>query len=48
MEKREEQREKKEGEQVKGYAGVCPECGCQLVYQEGCAFCPECGYGRCF
>jgi ribonucleoside-diphosphate reductase alpha chain len=27
--------------------GQCPECGSSLVYQEGCHFCPLCGYTRC-
>jgi glycosyltransferase involved in cell wall biosynthesis len=25
----------------------CPDCGCELVHQEGCERCPCCGYGRC-
>ncbi len=25
----------------------CPECGSQLVYQEGCLNCPACGYTKC-
>jgi len=25
----------------------CPNCGCLLVRQEGCLFCPNCGWGRC-
>ena len=28
-------------------AGVCPDCGVTLFYQEGCANCPGCGYSRC-
>jgi ribonucleoside-diphosphate reductase alpha chain len=27
--------------------GQCPECGNLLVYQEGCQFCPTCGYTKC-
>lgn len=28
-------------------AGVCPDCGSTLFYQEGCATCQTCGYSRC-
>ena len=31
------------GEQVK----ICPQCTSQVVYQEGCYICPECGWGAC-
>jgi len=30
-------------EQVK----LCPQCMTQVVYQEGCYICPECGWGAC-
>jgi len=26
---------------------VCPQCTSQVVYQEGCYICPECGWGAC-
>ena len=26
---------------------TCPECSGLLVFQEGCAKCPECGYNKC-
>jgi ribonucleoside-diphosphate reductase alpha chain len=32
---------------VKNVAGQCPDCGCLLVYQEGCFICPGCGYTKC-
>ncbi|MHA1238018.1 MAG: adenosylcobalamin-dependent ribonucleoside-diphosphate reductase [Candidatus Odinarchaeia archaeon] len=25
----------------------CPSCGANLIHQEGCILCLECGYGRC-
>lgn len=25
----------------------CPECGCKLIYAEGCKYCPICGYSCC-
>jgi hypothetical protein len=27
--------------------GVCPECGCTLIRQEGCIHCHHCGYSKC-
>ena len=26
---------------------ICPQCTSQVVYQEGCYICPECGWGAC-
>ena len=26
---------------------TCPDCGCQLVFQEGCKICLACGYSAC-
>jgi ribonucleoside-diphosphate reductase alpha chain len=26
---------------------LCPECGNELVFQEGCFLCPACGYTKC-
>jgi ribonucleoside-diphosphate reductase alpha chain len=34
-----------DGSIVKG--DDCPKCGSQLVYQEGCLSCKQCGYGKC-
>ena len=31
------------GEQLK----ICPQCTSQVVFQEGCYICPECGWGAC-
>lgn len=28
-------------------SGICPECGAQLFYAEGCVYCYECGYSKC-
>lgn len=25
----------------------CPECGCRLMFQEGCVLCPACGWSKC-
>jgi ribonucleoside-diphosphate reductase alpha chain len=25
----------------------CPDCGCDMVYEEGCIHCPSCGYSKC-
>lgn len=26
---------------------TCPECGCFLIPESGCAYCPNCGHSRC-
>src|SRR5207247_99927 len=26
------------------FIGICPDCGAQLVHENGCAHCPSCGY----
>lgn len=25
----------------------CPDCGANLIYQDGCILCPNCGYSKC-
>ncbi len=42
-------REAVQGNGVGGlsFAGVCPDCGDRLVYENGCANCRSCGYSRC-
>ena len=37
----------KNGDKVSGERGICPECGGQIVYQEGCTLCIGCGYSKC-
>jgi ribonucleoside-diphosphate reductase alpha chain len=29
------------------FAGVCPDCGSSLIYENGCSACRACGYSRC-
>ncbi|HXX39628.1 MAG TPA: adenosylcobalamin-dependent ribonucleoside-diphosphate reductase [bacterium] len=29
------------------FAGVCPDCGSSLVYENGCSHCRSCGYSKC-
>ena len=29
-----------------GNTQICPDCGANLMFQEGCAMC-SCGYSRC-
>ncbi len=29
------------------FAGVCPDCGSSLVYENGCNHCRSCGYSKC-
>lgn len=29
------------------FIGICPDCGAQLVHENGCASCRSCGYARC-
>ena len=30
-----------------GSGGVCPECGSNTAYQEGCITCNSCGWSKC-
>ncbi len=34
-------------EVTNNWAGQCPDCGSILIYQEGCAICPSCGFTKC-
>lgn len=29
------------------FAGICPDCGENLIYENGCAVCRACGYSKC-
>ncbi|HLJ61883.1 MAG TPA: LAGLIDADG family homing endonuclease [bacterium] len=29
------------------FAGVCPDCGSSLVFENGCSHCRSCGYSKC-
>lgn len=31
----------------KGFASTCPECSGNLVFEEGCEVCRDCGYSKC-
>jgi len=37
----------KDGTQVTGNKGKCKKCSGQLIYQEGCFMCADCGYSKC-
>jgi ribonucleoside-diphosphate reductase alpha chain len=30
-----------------GFASICPECSGQLIFEEGCETCHQCGYSKC-
>ena len=32
---------------MKSYFGICPDCGGQLVHEEGCLICKSCGASKC-
>lgn len=48
---KQEKKEAKEAKEAKKAEpedeGVCPECGTKMVFKEGCATCPSCGYSYC-
>ena len=27
--------------------GICPECGEELIHENGCVQCPSCGFSLC-
>jgi len=33
--------------EVKLKEEVCPDCGTQIRYLEGCFLCPACGHSKC-
>ncbi|MFC1925958.1 TSCPD domain-containing protein [Chloroflexota bacterium] len=33
--------------EIMGNLSMCPECGDQVVFQEGCCLCNSCGYTKC-
>lgn len=38
---------KRDYSQVRDFVGVCPDCGVNLIFENGCAVCKDCGYSRC-
>jgi len=32
---------------VQGTGEICPDCCSFLVHQEGCTYCPTCGFSAC-
>ena len=42
-----EQEAKKEVKKSKRFNNVCPECGCVMQPEGGCAICLSCGYSHC-
>lgn len=37
----------KNGEKVKTSDNRCPECSTELIFQDGCIICPNCGFSKC-
>lgn len=37
----------KDGTVVKGKNNVCPRCGGQMIFQEGCLLCSSCSWSKC-
>lgn len=37
----------KNGEKVKTSDNKCPECSTELIFQDGCIICPNCGFSKC-
>ena len=38
---------KREYGPTRDFVGVCPDCGVNLIFENGCAVCKDCGYSRC-
>ena len=45
--KKESDGNSKTPEAIRSGVGQCPECGGNLIYQEGCNICPNCGFTKC-
>lgn len=37
----------KDGTNVSGKNGTCPQCGGSMIFQEGCILCKDCSYSKC-
>jgi ribonucleoside-diphosphate reductase alpha chain len=37
----------KDGTQVSGKNGKCPQCGGKMIFQEGCILCKDCSWSKC-
>ncbi|MBD3303921.1 vitamin B12-dependent ribonucleotide reductase [Candidatus Woesearchaeota archaeon] len=46
-EKADQKKEEKQGSKCKFDDKNCPECSAAMVFKEGCATCPDCGWSKC-
>lgn len=46
-EKTDQKKEEKQGSKCKFDDKNCPECNTKMVFKEGCATCPDCGWSKC-